>query len=189
MWITQFYLQTHHTCRHLVAFTRGRHCCVYCSNSSHLIAAYYLLIMVLHSKVIYCVRKKWPPYSLSQYFPPHLKYVAALLVGIQKFKFVVKLPNKIKTRIILFCKKWKFHSYSWINIVIITTVVQFVQRLLAHNAKTHKRPLIIALSMMLWFIPCQTCSKRSYYLLLFFTSWTPIIKMVNSKLARSFIFR
>jgi len=39
-------------------------------------------------------------------FPPHLKYVAALPVGIRKFKFVVKLPNKIKTRII-FVKKMK----------------------------------------------------------------------------------
>jgi len=34
------------------------------------------------------------------YFSPHLKYVAALPLGIQKFKFVIKLPNKIKTRII-----------------------------------------------------------------------------------------
>jgi len=34
------------------------------------------------------------------YFSPHLKYVAALPFGIQKFKFVIKLPNKIKIRII-----------------------------------------------------------------------------------------
>jgi len=38
--------------------------------------------------------------KLTYYFPPHLKYVAALPVGIQNFKFVIKLPNKIKTRII-----------------------------------------------------------------------------------------
>ena len=69
--------------------------------------------------------------KLTYYFPPHLKYVAALPVGIQKFKFVVKLPNKIKTRI-TFVKKWKFHSYSWMDIVIITTTGQIVQRLLAH---------------------------------------------------------
>jgi len=45
------------------------------------------------------------------YFPPHCKYVAALPMGIQKFKFVIKLTNKIKTRII-FVKKIKFHSYG-----------------------------------------------------------------------------
>ena len=48
-----------------------------------------------------------------------------------------------------------------------------------------RRPchLSIALSIMLWFIPCQMCSKCCYYLLWFLTSWTPIM-MVNLKLAR-----
>jgi len=41
-------------------------------------------------------------------------YVAALLVVIQKFKFLVKLPNKIKTRII-FAKNESFiHIAEWI---------------------------------------------------------------------------
>jgi len=34
------------------------------------------------------------------YFPSYLKYVAALPWGILKFKLVVKLQNKITTRII-----------------------------------------------------------------------------------------
>jgi len=46
----------------------------------------------------------------TKYFPPHLKYVAALPLGIHKFKFVIKLPNKIKARIIF--EKRKFHSYG-----------------------------------------------------------------------------
>ena len=47
----------------------------------------------------------------TYYFQPHLTYVAALPLGIQKFKFVVKLPKKLK--LIIFVKKIiKFHSYS-----------------------------------------------------------------------------
>jgi len=65
----------------------------------------------------------------TYYFLPHLTYVATLPMGIQKFKFVIKLPRKIKTRII-FVNKWKFHSYSWMDIVIITVIAQIVQRLL-----------------------------------------------------------
>ena len=37
-------------------------------------------------------------------FPPHLNYVAALPLEIQKF--VVKFPNKIKTRMIFVTKKY-----------------------------------------------------------------------------------
>jgi len=32
------------------------------------------------------------------YFPPYLKYVAALPLGIQKFKFVIKLPSASNVR-------------------------------------------------------------------------------------------
>ena len=31
----------------------------------------------------------------------------------------------------MFVKKWKFHSYDWMDVVIITKVAQSVQRLLA----------------------------------------------------------
>jgi len=103
------------------------------------------------------------------YFPPHLKYVAALPLGIQKFKFAIKLPNKIKTHI-TFVKKLKFHSYGWMDIVIITTAAQIVQRLLAHMREETPTPRhsSIALSMTLWSIPCQRCSKRCYYYMYYF---------------------
>ena len=83
------------------------------------------------SKLFHHWKEKEISNKCVYYFPPHLKYVAALPLKIQKFKFVIKLPNKIKTRII-FAKKWKYHSYGWMDIVIITTVAQIVQRLLAH---------------------------------------------------------
>ena len=53
----------------------------------------------------------------------------ALPLGIWKFKFVVKLQNKIKNRTI-FVKK-KFHSHGWMDVVIITKVAQSVQHLLS----------------------------------------------------------
>jgi len=48
------------------------------------------------------------------------------------------------------------------DVVIITTVAQIVQRLLAHNVRrlTRHSSTSIALSMTLWFIPCQMCIKR-----------------------------
>ena len=47
----------------------------------------------------------------TYYFPPHLKYVTILPLGIiYKFKFVIKLPNEIKTRIIFV--KNEFHSHG-----------------------------------------------------------------------------
>ena len=52
------------------------------------------------SKFFHHWKEKELSIKSAYYFPSHLKYVAALPVGIQKFKFVVKLPNKIKTRII-----------------------------------------------------------------------------------------
>jgi len=58
------------------------------------------------SKFFHHRKEKEISNKMTYYFPPHLKYVAALPVGIQKFKFVVKLPNKIITRII-FVKKMK----------------------------------------------------------------------------------
>ena len=45
--------------------------------------------------------------KLTYYFPSYLKYVAAIPVGIQKLKFVVKLPKKIKT-LIIFVKNESF---------------------------------------------------------------------------------
>jgi len=52
----------------------------------------------------------------------------------------------------------------WTDIVIITTVAQSVQRLLAHMREdTHAtRQFHCQMSMTLWFMPFQTCSKRCY---------------------------
>ena len=52
------------------------------------------------SKFFHRWKEKEMSNKMTYYFPPHLKYVAALPVRIQKLKFDVKLPNKIKTRII-----------------------------------------------------------------------------------------
>jgi len=47
-----------------------------------------------------CRKRRKFTIKLIYYFAPHLKYVAALPMGIWKFKFVVKLQNKIKNRTI-----------------------------------------------------------------------------------------
>ena len=77
------------------------------------------------SKLFHRWKDKEISNKLTYYFQPHLKYAAALPLGIQKFKFVVKLPNKIKTRII-FVKNESFIHMAIPDIVIITTVAQIV---------------------------------------------------------------
>jgi len=126
------------------------------------------------SKFFHHWKEKEISNKCTYYFPPHLKYVAALPLGIQKFKFIIKLPNKIKTRII-FVKKIKFHLYGWMDIVIITTVAQTVQHLLAHMRKdTHATRQL----------HCQwRCSpfRAKHYFSWFLTAWTPITNRRNYK--------
>jgi len=93
------------------------------------------------------------------YFPPHLKYVAALSSWIQKFKFVIKLPNKNKTRII-FVKKIKV-SFIWLNGYCYYHK-SCSKCPTSANAQRCPRHSSIALSMTLWSIPCQTCIKCYY---------------------------
>ena len=66
------------------------------------------------SKFFHHWKEKEISNKLTYYFPPHLKYVAALPVGIQKFKFVVKLPNKFKTCIIFVKNESFIHIPEWI---------------------------------------------------------------------------
>ena len=87
------------------------------------------------------------------YFPPHLKYVA---FG----KFVIKLPNKIKT-LIIFVKKIKVSFMAeWILLLS-----QQLLKLSNDCSHTCPKTPTHALSMTLWSIPCQTCSKRLLILL------------------------
>ena len=66
------------------------------------------------SKLFHRWKEKEISDKSTYYFAPHLKYVAALPLGIQKFKFVVKLPNKIKTRIIFVKNESFIHMADWI---------------------------------------------------------------------------
>jgi len=106
-------------------------------------------------------RRKFP-IKPTYYFPPHLKYVAAQPLGILKFKFVAKLPYKIKTHHI--CKKMKVSFVIWLNgyYYYHNSCPMFA----CTHAKRHPRHSSIALSVTLWSIPCQMCSKRCYHFMI-----------------------
>jgi len=96
-------------------------------------------------------RKKFPIKSI--YFPPHLKYVAALLLGITKFKFVVKLQNKIKQKSYHICQKMSFiHMAEWI--LLLSQQLLEVSNACSHTYAKTMSVVKIALSMTLWSILC-----------------------------------
>jgi len=95
----------------------------------------------------------------AHYFPPHLKYVAALPLGIQKFKFVVELPKINKTCIVFVKNKSFIHMAEWIGYCYYhNSYSNLVYTVCSHtHARLRPRHSSIALSMTLWSIPRQTC--------------------------------
>ena len=86
-------------------------------------------------------------------------------------------------------KMWKFHSYSWMDIDIITKLLKLFN-VCSHTCVKTPTPLVscIVNDALVHSMPnVQQTLLRCYYLLWFLTSWTPIIyktmKMINSKLA------
>ena len=90
--------------------------------------------------------------------PPYLQYVAALPCESQKFEFVVMSKNSLK--IVSHLTKTKVSLVIWLNVV--TIVARSVRVLPAHNARTRRRHSSIALLIMVWSMPYQTCRKRCF---------------------------
>ena len=72
------------------------------------------------------------------YFPPHLKCVASLPLGIEKFEFVVKLQNKVKTRIICHMAEW---------IVLLSQKLLKVSNACTHTCANMSTPLFMILTV------------------------------------------
>jgi len=123
-------------------------------------------------------RRKFPINWLI-IFPHTLSILPHYLREFKKFKFVVKLPNKIKTRIIFVKNESFIHIAEWI--LLLSQQLLKLSNVCSHTLRRRPRHSSIALSITLWSIPCQMCSKRCYYLLWFLTYWTPIINRRSYK--------
>jgi len=95
------------------------------------------------------------------YFPPHLKYVDALPLGIFKLKFVVKLQNKIKTRIYLSKKESFIHVAEWI--LLLLQKLFKVSNTCTHTCAKTSTPLVnCVVNDALVHCCSQAWSKRCY---------------------------
>jgi len=110
------------------------------------------------SKFFHCWKDTWISNKTMQHFPPYLQYVAALPCENYKYEIVVIYRKRCKNCVTfdknrnVFCYMAEYCHNSCSKCPSFACT----------HARRRPRHSPIALSMMVWSMPCETCKKRCF---------------------------